>query len=297
MSSKPVIFISAVSQELKSARQLVANTLIYLGYEPDWQDIFGTEQGDLREMLRRRIDASAGVVQLIGQCSGFEPGEPDAEFGRCSYTQFEVFYARQRGKKVWLLFLDDTYPADAHDPPPDEWRELQRAYRERMRAGSELYHPIKTPAELETATLKLRQELAELRRRAKRWAAAVLLLLVLVIGGVTWLKSGQHGQTQTLTVMSQEQNQQTQALTVLNQGQNQQTQALTVMSQEQQKMRQILRDLPQTLAQLKSPEEKEDDDAPQARAFAVLEKKYAFPRRLAGHRAAALCRAAPPARR
>lgn len=32
---KPVIFVSAVSRELHSARQLVANTLHALGYEPD----------------------------------------------------------------------------------------------------------------------------------------------------------------------------------------------------------------------------------------------------------------------
>ena len=52
MSPRPTIFISAVSKELRSARQLVANTLTFLGYEPVWQDIFGTETGDLRQMLR-----------------------------------------------------------------------------------------------------------------------------------------------------------------------------------------------------------------------------------------------------
>ena len=50
MSPRPAIFISAVSSELKSARQLVANTLTFLGYDPEWQDIFGTEEGDLRAM-------------------------------------------------------------------------------------------------------------------------------------------------------------------------------------------------------------------------------------------------------
>jgi len=53
MSPRPAIFISAVSSELRSARQLVANTLIFLGYEPEWQDLFGTEEGDLRAVLRR----------------------------------------------------------------------------------------------------------------------------------------------------------------------------------------------------------------------------------------------------
>ena len=39
MTPRPVIFISAVSKELRSARQFVANTLQLLGYEPDRQDV------------------------------------------------------------------------------------------------------------------------------------------------------------------------------------------------------------------------------------------------------------------
>src|SRR3954465_319278 len=100
MSPRPTIFISAVSKELRSARQLVANTLTYLGYEPVWQDIFGTESGDLRQVLREKIDQTKGVVQLVGQCYGAEPPQPDERFGRISYTQYEALYARDRGKKV-----------------------------------------------------------------------------------------------------------------------------------------------------------------------------------------------------
>jgi len=56
MAPRPLIFISAVTKELKSARQLVANTLTFLGYQPVWQEVFGTEGGDLREMLREKVD-------------------------------------------------------------------------------------------------------------------------------------------------------------------------------------------------------------------------------------------------
>ena len=59
MSSLPLIFISAVSRELRSGRQLAANTLTFLGYQPIWQEIFGTETGDLRAMLRQQIDQPA----------------------------------------------------------------------------------------------------------------------------------------------------------------------------------------------------------------------------------------------
>ena len=120
MSSRPAIFISAVSRELRSARQLVANTLTFLGYEPVWQEIFGLEEGDLRQVLRQKIDQCRGVVQLVGQCYGAEPPTVTPAFGRVSYTQYEALYARQQGKKVWYLFIDERFPIDAHEPEPEE---------------------------------------------------------------------------------------------------------------------------------------------------------------------------------
>ena len=51
--NRPVIFISAVSRELRTARDLVAKTLISLGYEPKWHDIAPAETGDLRAILRK----------------------------------------------------------------------------------------------------------------------------------------------------------------------------------------------------------------------------------------------------
>ena len=61
-----------------------------MGYEPVWQDIAATEGGELLDVLRRRIEPCAVLVQLVGQRYGAEPPQPTAEFGRVSYTQFEA---------------------------------------------------------------------------------------------------------------------------------------------------------------------------------------------------------------
>ena len=192
MSPRPVIFISAVSKELKSARQLVANTLTFLGYEPEWQDIFGTEQGDLRAMLRRRVDASKGVLQLVGECYGAEPPTPDEQFGRVSYTQYEALYTISKGRKVWYLFLDDQFPVDAHEKETEEQEKLQRDYRARLQSESHLYHPLTSKEGLEASVLKLRDDLTRLRRGVRRWAAAVATLLVLTVGLSIWLLQSQQ---------------------------------------------------------------------------------------------------------
>jgi hypothetical protein len=191
VTPRPLIFVSAVSRELRSARQLVANTLTFLGYQPVWQDIFGTEGGDLRELLRQQIDQCKGVVQLVGQCYGAEPPAPDEDFGRVSYTQYEAFYARKQNKKVWYLFIDRAFPIDPHEPEPNELRELQQAYRERLQADTHVYHSLTTTEGLEASVLKLRDDLTRLRRGVKQWALAMTALLVVIVGLVSWQLHGQ----------------------------------------------------------------------------------------------------------
>ncbi|MEY2483099.1 MAG: hypothetical protein QOK24_1627 [Verrucomicrobiota bacterium] len=191
MSPRSTIFISAVSKELRSARQLVSNTLTFLGYEPIWQDIFGTETGDLRQMLRDKIDQSKGVVQLVGQCYGAEPTSPDPDFGRVSYTQYEALYARKKGIKVWYLFMDEDFPIDPHEPEAEELRQLQAAYRGVLKADSHLFHPLKTREALEAGVLKLRDDLTQLRKGARRWAWGIAALLGFVALLVIWLVFGQ----------------------------------------------------------------------------------------------------------
>jgi tetratricopeptide (TPR) repeat protein len=192
MSPRPAIFVSAVSRELRSARQLVANTLTFLGYDPEWQDIFGTEGGDLRAMLRRRIDACKAVVQLVGTCYGAEPPVVDEQFGRVSYTQFEALYALSKRKKVWYLVLDETFPSDPHEAEDEVMRALQAAYRAKTKADIHLDHALSTREGLEASVLKLREELNKLRRGIRRWAALVAGLLVVSVGLSVWLLQSQQ---------------------------------------------------------------------------------------------------------
>lgn len=139
---QPRAFISATSQDLRSARELVAKILLSFECLPVWQDIFGTEGGDLRAMLREKIDPCQLVVQLVGHRYGAEPPTVDPAFGRVSYTQYEARYAVQQGKKVIYLILDDTFPTDGGTPEPEERRSLQLAYRNSLHTGEDVFHDI-----------------------------------------------------------------------------------------------------------------------------------------------------------
>lgn len=115
----------------------------------------------------------------------------DEKFGRVSYTQYEALYARECGKKVWYLFIDETFPIDAHEPEPADLRELQATYRRRLQSDTHVYHSLTTTEGLEASVLKLRDDLTRLRRGVKQWALGITALLLVIVGLVVWQLHGQ----------------------------------------------------------------------------------------------------------
>ena len=207
-----------------------------------WQDIFGTETGDLRSVLREKIDQCKGVVQLVGQCYGAAPPTADEEFGRVSYTQYEALYARKRGKKVWYLFIDESFPIDAHEPEPAELRELQAAYRQRLQTDIHIFHPLTSSEALEASVLKLRDDLTRLRRGVKQWAVGVTAILALIAGLVIWQLWSQ-------------------------------AQMKTEMKSEMAKLREGIMAYPQMEAQVRGSQTEKDPGTLQERVYAELGKQ------------------------
>ena len=197
---KPRIFISSVSRELKTARQLVANTLTALGYEPVWQDIFDTSSDDIRPMLRKKIDSCTAILQIVGDAYGAEPPLPDEQFGRLSYTQYELLYAKSKGKKVYYLIAQDDLPRDENadvinaplDDTPDaiedaqERARLQSDYRQQILAAEQVYYPVASHSEAELSVRRLRDDLAKTRRAFRGWMIGVSAALILIAGGIFW---------------------------------------------------------------------------------------------------------------
>lgn len=216
--SRPRVFLSAVSVELRSARQMVARTVRMLGYDPVSQDDFSTGYGELRQWLREQIDGCEGLIQLVGDAYGAEPPDADPEFGRVSYTQFELLHAHRKGKKTWVVLIGDhcsrDHAASELDLPENaaglepaavqnwqaERRKLQQAYLDRLVRENHLRHTANDDTALENIILRLRDELAELRRtdkiRQRRlWRAVVAVLIGLPMLGVGGWWATQHLQS------------------------------------------------------------------------------------------------------
>jgi tetratricopeptide (TPR) repeat protein len=182
--NRPRLFLSTVSEELRTARQAVAATVRTLGFDPVSQDDFPTGYGELCQWLRMQLDSCEGLIQLIGNGYGAEPTEVDPEYGRVSYTQLEFFYASHRNKKTWVIVIDKDFvrdkppaqldlPRDAGHPDSTgyqaERRTLQKNYLARLTRENHLRHTANNREQLENIILKLRDELGELRRQWEEW--------------------------------------------------------------------------------------------------------------------------------
>jgi tetratricopeptide (TPR) repeat protein len=165
-----------------------------MGYEPHWQDIEPTDGGEMLAVLRRWIEPSSLVIQLVGQRYGAEPPVPTTEFGRVSYTQFEALFAEKAGKKVIYHFIEPGFPTDVTLAEPEDLKQLQAKYRERLVAANKLRHGnIASAADLELSVRRLRDELASLRAHGERrfrkmfaLAAASMAGLAMTAGLVLW---------------------------------------------------------------------------------------------------------------
>ena len=176
--NRPRLFLSAVSEELRTARQAVAATVRTLGFDPVSQDDFPTGHGELRQWLREQLDSCEGLIQLVGDGYGAEPPEVDLEYDRVSYTQLEFLYARKRGKKTWVIVIGKDFgldkppvqldlPRDNGHPDPTgyqaERRMLQQNYIAQLKRENHLRHTANNVTELQNIALRLRDELGELR--------------------------------------------------------------------------------------------------------------------------------------
>ena len=110
--NRPRLFLSAVSEELRTARLAVARTVRTLGFNPVSQDDFPTGYGELRQWLRTQLDSCQGLIQLVGDGYGAEPPDVNQEYGRVSYTQLEFRYAHQQSKKTWVIVIGKDFGRD-----------------------------------------------------------------------------------------------------------------------------------------------------------------------------------------
>ena|ERR1700674_345906 len=109
--NQPSVFISCVSPEFRQTRSRVAAILTRLGYTPVIQEIFGTEPGDLRQVLRDKIDACEGLIQIVGQGYARSPPRLTLTMAESLTPSSSSFTPARRRKRRGSSLLTTLVPA------------------------------------------------------------------------------------------------------------------------------------------------------------------------------------------
>ncbi len=206
MSAPPKVFISATSDDLRSARKVVEQALIKSQCLPVEQSNFHPDWRTLEDLDRKKIEECQALIHLVGWRYGAEP-DPDAlppGTPRRSYTQLEYHVGRRLQTdlgdprfRVYVFLCPQGFPFDPEpEAEPEEKRALQIEHRRLLERSPYRYDIPADDGELEKAVLAMREEVFAIQqeqeevrtevRRARKSILGVLtvvLLLVLVLGG------------------------------------------------------------------------------------------------------------------
>ena len=138
------VFISA-STELKALRDTIHDTLMAAGVHSITQDrSLGASPRGVRDLLARDVEFSDIVIHIAGESYGAdaELAFPEHPEFRCSWTQFEYYYAHQLGKDVFAFVMAPTAQATNENLEDPSKRALQAAHRQRVVSGKFDHTPV-----------------------------------------------------------------------------------------------------------------------------------------------------------
>ncbi|WP_009963230.1 hypothetical protein [Verrucomicrobium spinosum] len=153
MTSSPVIYLSAPTRDLDSARRQVAELLAKRGCRVLLPVI--SPNGAGAEEVQQQIQAADMVIQIIGyQTTPFLQGLPPSR-EQIYLHALEGNLASRFHKPIHPIFLTEEYPTDATEDQDDaELSERHRYWREFMRSDHLLYIPA-NESELKSHIQKL----------------------------------------------------------------------------------------------------------------------------------------------
>ena len=209
------VFISAVSRELGTVRQLVKKVLEDSGYHVVEQATFPLDYRDVVDKLRLLLASCDAVIHIAGQCFGAEPHQQPEGKTRHSYTQLEYALARELGKPVYVFITDDAFPTDPHAAEDEEHRRLQAAYRQALMQTGQDYCLALSREDIDQKVRSLRLQVERLTeeltrtddrvvatgRRLGRWSGLILVFVLAILGTLSYLVwQGDQRQKQARTV-------------------------------------------------------------------------------------------------
>src|SRR5262245_49021178 len=143
------VFVSAVSRDFGSYRDVAKQALLDIGAHPIEQQNFPTDYGELDAVLAARLDPCDAMIHIIGPSYGMEP-PPSSGRPRRSYTQWEYYRASEgpQPKPTYVFFARPDCPFDTREPEDAEKQHLQNQHAEYIRQTGRIYYEFSTKDEL-----------------------------------------------------------------------------------------------------------------------------------------------------
>ena len=152
MKTRPTIFISGVSHEFTSFRDVVELEVQTKGCFPHNQPSFEPDYLTVEQIVRSKLREADAVVHIIGFRFGAAPNQPPGNMACRSYTQMEFDIAREMDKPVYVFLSKDASVRGVSKPgeQPEDAQAvaLQLAHREAVRRGDHRYDFFQDRAEL-----------------------------------------------------------------------------------------------------------------------------------------------------
>lgn len=168
MTPPPKIFISTVTKELRSARELAARTLHFLGFDAVYQDEFGSPTGMVSSMLDTKLKECAAVIQIVGHRYGWDVQSAQNPSQAMSYTHYEAHYAHSKDVPIWYLVISDDFRVDHENDEDIVKRTLQRAYRIKVQKTPFIYYLVNDSRDVELTVFRMLPYLDKLRDANQR---------------------------------------------------------------------------------------------------------------------------------
>lgn len=141
----PSVFLSAATDDLETWRNVLDAAFRRSGFQVYTQKkSLGVTGGGVLDLLRQHLDECDYVVHLAGVAFGSEPELPpfpDHPLFRCSYTQFEYYYAHINKKQVLACVCSKAFPYESFvekgttDAERQQRIHLQELHRQRVISG------------------------------------------------------------------------------------------------------------------------------------------------------------------
>ena len=266
MSASPKVFISAVSGDLRSIRQIVKEALLTIDCHPVEQTNFEPDWRTVEHMLRSKIEGCQALIHIAGLRYGAEPDASSLPAGapRRSYTQMEYDIGRalqtEHGDqrfRVYTFVCPPSFPYDTADnegrplsEEPEDLRGLQAKHRAALLSASHLYEQPADIGAVQTRVLALQEQVvkllieqAEVRgevRKARRFGLWAVAALLVVLGAIGWIVT--HLAERTNTIASSQKD-----ITARLEMDRITDRALTAYQDRFRKIREQSKDLPNTV--------------------------------------------------